>query len=304
MGLATKLFLSISFAFPIIALSPVQILGQSSPRWSGTLFHTRDGKVLTAEDFASAVADDDVVFLGEEHDNDAGHAWQLSIIRALHRQGVRLAISMEMFERDVQGVLDDYLAGRMSEEEFLAKSRQWPNYRQHYRPIIEFARRQRIRVIAANVPRPLASQTARGQSIDGEPEAWRPRWTTAPSDRYWDKFAEVMQGHGGAESGDAVRKMYAAQCLKDDAMAESIADFMDTNRHGRVLVVHLCGKFHSDFGLGTADRLVQRQRLARIVIVTMESASSSDDFVPASRRDRAHYVLVVPPNRPQPAKRD
>ena len=37
--------------------------------------------------------------------------------------------------RDVQGVLDDYLAGRIDEAEFLSGSRPWQNYRTGYRPL-------------------------------------------------------------------------------------------------------------------------------------------------------------------------
>ncbi len=285
------------------ALAGDSLVAQTPTRWSGSLLATHDGHELTAESFAIEVGRDDIVFLGEEHDNDAGHAWQLAIVRALHAQGIPLAISVEMFERDVQGSLDDYLQRRISEDDFRQSARPWPNYAKHYRPILEFARRHRIPVIAANVPRSLASQMARGQSIDLTPASWRPRSTSAPEDLYWHKFLEAMSGHGGADLGDAVRNMYASQCLKDDAMAEAIADFMDLHRHRRVLVVHLCGKFHSDFGLGTVDRLRQRQPLARVTVVTMESAPSVEHVTVSSLRERGHYAIIVPPNKQSaPAK--
>ena len=53
----------------------------------------------------------DVVFLGETHDNPEVHRAHLAIIEELHERQPALAISMEMFERDVQTVLYEYLLG-------------------------------------------------------------------------------------------------------------------------------------------------------------------------------------------------
>ena len=85
----------------------------------------------------------DVIFLGEKHDNDAGHQFQLEVIQTLHAAGCDLAIGMEQFERDVQGAVDDYLAGKLSEEDFLAASRPWKNYPEHYRAIVELTLEKR-----------------------------------------------------------------------------------------------------------------------------------------------------------------
>ena len=57
---------------------------------------------------ADDLAANDVVFLGEEHDNACGHAQQLELLQLLHAQRPNLVLSMEMFERDVQPMLDDY----------------------------------------------------------------------------------------------------------------------------------------------------------------------------------------------------
>jgi len=61
------------------------------------------------------LAQRDVVFLGEQHDNAIGHAWHRHMLENLHEKRGDVVLSMEMFERDVQPVLDDYLAGRIEE---------------------------------------------------------------------------------------------------------------------------------------------------------------------------------------------
>ncbi|MGI9519103.1 MAG: ChaN family lipoprotein [Pirellulaceae bacterium] len=249
---------------------------------------------VTIEQLAEQLTDYQCIFLGEQHDNDAGHEFQLQVIEALLKQDVDVVISMEQFERDVQGVLNDYLAERISEEEFLAGSRPWPNYAEHYRPIVELAKAEQIPVLAGNVPRRLAAAVGKGDTPASADRVFMPRNTYAPEDSYWEKFQESMQGHGGTGSGEQMQKFYAAQCLKDDAMAEAITDYLAVNPHRSKVVVHLCGKFHSDYGFGTAIRVVERRPLTNICVVTMQTLPENgepDDDAINSAAARGHYVF-------------
>jgi uncharacterized iron-regulated protein len=129
-----------------------------------------------------------------------------------------------------------------------------------------------------------------------------PRVTTAPLDRYWELFAETMKGHPGADG--AVERMYRAQCAKDDAMAEGIADYLATHPHRQPLVIHCNGSFHTDYGLGTAARLAQRAPLAQAAIVSMIAVPDVAKADVTDDRKKAHYLLIVtaPPKAPAPAK--
>jgi uncharacterized iron-regulated protein len=154
-------------------------------------------------------------------------------------------------------------------------------------------------VIAGNLPRPVAGKVA---SKEGSTSPFLPRTTNAPLDRYWELFTETMKGHPGADA--AVDRMYRAQCAKDDAMAEGIADYLATNPHRQPLVIHCNGNFHSDYGLGTAARLAQRAPLAQAAIVSMIAVPDVAKADVTNDRKRAHYLLIVtaPPKTPAPAK--
>jgi uncharacterized iron-regulated protein len=240
----------------------------------------------------------DVVVLGEEHDNTPGHRYCAEIIAALQRVRPDLAISMEQFERDTQGVVNDYLSGRISESEFLKHSRPWKNYPADYKPQIELAKLNKLDVIAGNIPRPVASKYV---SSENPISAFKPRMTSAPLDRYWDLFKETMKGHPGMTGGPPVEGMYRAQCAKDDAMAESIAEYLEQRPHRKPLVVHRCGNFHCDYGLGTVARLLQRSPLLQVSIVSMAGVPdvAKPDLTKIMRK--AHYVLLVPqpPKKPE-----
>ena len=83
---------------------------------------------------ADILKDYDVVVIGEYHDHLANNLAELALLRALRPRVPGLALSMEQFERDVQPVVDDYLAGRIGEATLKREGRAWGNYDEAYRP--------------------------------------------------------------------------------------------------------------------------------------------------------------------------
>jgi uncharacterized iron-regulated protein len=96
--------------------------------------------------------------------------------------------------------------------------------------------------------------------------------------------------------------MYLAQCAKDDAMAEGMADYLMSNPHRQPFVIHCNGNFHSDYGLGTAARLAQRVPLAQQSIISMVAVPDVAKADTTKERKKAHYLLIVPepPKPPKP----
>ena len=70
---------------------------------------------LSADQVADALKDYDVIFIGEIHDHPGNHLAEMALFRALHTRAPKLALSMEMFERDVQPVMDKFRAGGVPE---------------------------------------------------------------------------------------------------------------------------------------------------------------------------------------------
>ncbi|SRR5579883_54628 len=263
------------------------------------LIHSRTGNEMTLAQVADELAARDVVYFGELHDNVAGHQVYAELAKLVADRRPDFVLSMEMFERDVQGVVNDYLHARIDEATFLRYSRPWKNYARDYRPLVELARERKRDLIAGNLPRRVAAQVA---SKEGSLSLFLPRMTTAPLDRYWELFREAMKDHPGADRG--LERMYRAQCAKDDAMAEGIADYLATNPHRQPLVIHCNGNFHSDYGLGTAARLAQRATLAQVAIISMIAVADVAKADVTNDRKKAHYLLIVtaPPKPSAPAK--
>ena len=284
-----------------LMLAAVPALAQAGePR----AWDARAGRWVAWGVMADSLARYDVVVVGEQHDDPATHRAEAALLDAVGRRRGRVMVSLEMFERDVQPLLDDYGVRRVTEADFLARSRPWGSYASDYRPLVEHARARRWPVVAANVPRPLASAVARGgmAALDTLPFSHRRLFAAerrcAPQGEYFRRFGVAMggmHGHGAGADSAAARaalvRFYEAQCVKDETMAESIVRARDVWRGW--MVVHFTGAFHSDRRLGTVERLARRLPDARIAVVSIVPVPDPAAD-PAEFADRGDFIVFVP----------
>ncbi len=270
------------------------------------------GQTISFAAMADAASKADVVFFGEQHDDDESHRAELALLTAIGDRRGKVVLSLEMFERDVQPLVDAYLAGTLSEDDFRAQSRPWPNYAADYRPLVELAKARHWPVIAANVPRRLASAVSkRGlvavDSMTAGDRGFVARELICPKDKYYENFVAVMGGgHGGAGGAPApspsgARSMtdlfYESQCVKDETMAESIV--MARAKAGSdAIVVHFNGAFHSDYGLGTAARVSRRSAAARTIVVSAVPTPDPAKAKAAEFLDRGQYIILALRTKP------
>lgn len=282
----------------VLAVATVGLQAQADPAR-----RVVDSKTGDARPWASMIDDlaqADVVFVGEQHDDPNTHKLELAILQELAAKGRPVTLAMEMFERDVQEPLLHFGMGHMEEAEFLAQSRPWPRYATDYKPLVDFAIGKSLPVVASNVPRPIASEVSKtGLDALKDKSAEQRQWFAAElqcptgDDEYYKKFLEAMGTHPDASAD----KFYFAQCVKDETMGESIAQSQAAGSIGgkRPLIVHVNGAFHSDFHLGTASRAARRLPGKRIAVVTVvpvaDIAAPSPD---AAERRRADYLVYTP----------
>lgn len=247
---------------------------------------SRTAQSVSLSDMTDDLAAYDVVIFGEFHDSQPIHDAELAVLEGLYQKhGVNLVLSMEMFERDVQSVMNDYLAGRITEDEFLAASRPWPQYESAYRPLVEFAKAHHIPVLAGNIPRRIAAAYAKSKTLDSiadEDKQYLPNVHRAGSAAYREKFAAVMQGMNTVPGGmkippQMVQPMFMAQCLKDDAMAERIAQYRQ--QHPQAVVYHVVGNFHSAGHLGMAEKLAWLQPQTKIAVIDTVHYDKHNDTI-------------------------
>lgn len=287
------------------------------------------GWPVKLEEIIAALERADVLFVGETHNDPLAHLLEAELLRradesfgASSQKRRRVALSLEMFERDVQTVVDEYTGGLIQERHFLASSRPWNNYQTDYRPLVEYAREHRLPVIAANAPARYVSRVS-GLGPDSLRELsqtareWLPPLPFPPaSEAYAAKFNRAMGGppasaspsqqpagtssqqpagqqanpHGGAH-------LLEAQTLRDASMAYAIADFLKHSRDA--LVVQVNGTFHSEQRLGVPEQLLHYRPKARSVVVTILPDEGFPNFDAARLGPLGDFVIITDPAIPR-----
>jgi len=299
---------------------------EAAPRYKA--FDSK-GRAVKLEEIVEALDAADVLFVGERHDDATGHALEAELLR---RAGERysqgggkrraVALSLEMFERDVQTVVDEYLGGLISERHFLLSSRPWNNYATDYKPLVEYARAHRLPVIAANAPARYVSRvssegSASLSSLSKEARAWLPPLPfPEASAAYASKFNLFMSGgHAAAQPAAAAAQpaqptpanphaqanphggmhLLEAQTLRDASMAYAISEFL--KRGGDPLVVQFNGTFHSEGRMGVPEQLSHYRKKARAVVVTIIPDEDRAGFDAASMSALGDFIILTEPAR-------
>jgi uncharacterized iron-regulated protein len=239
---------------------------------------------LSLDKLAAQLAGKRVVFVGETHDRYDHHLNQLEIIRRLHHSDPSIAIGVEYFQQPFQTQVDDYIAGRTAETEFLRATQYFQRWGYDYRlyaPIFRFARDQHIPVRALNVPSDVVSTVAKVgiAGLSAAQRAYLPKEIPPADEGYKTRLRQAFEGHKDTKPG-AFEHFVEAQLTWDEGMAQSAASYLIANPDRRMVI--LAGSGHLMFGSGIPQRL-ERQTHAAFAIVL----NSSDEVEPLM----ADYLL-------------
>jgi uncharacterized iron-regulated protein len=274
--------------------------------------HRPDGTAATLSDIIKAMADADAVLLGETHDDPVAHHLEAELLRlayAAYAPQRPLALSLEMFERDVQTALDEYLNDQITEDHFLKSARPWRNYADDYKPLVEFAKTHRLPVIAANAPRRYVNRVSRlGPAaladLSRTAQAWLPPLPYAEASfAYAKKFKSFMRQTGQAQITAAktpeeeqqaqarLTRTLAAQSLWDASMAHALAEMLKARK--RALVLHVNGRFHSEERMGIPEHLARYRKAARVLTVTMLATRTFPEFSAERHGQLGDFIIIT-----------
>ena len=231
------------------------------------IYSGNHGKLINVDRIIEDFAKYDVIIFGEEHNDAVAHYLELLLFQKLHdRYKGMIALSLEMFDRDVQVILDEYLNGQITEKHFKKDARVWINY-EDYRPLVEFAKTSKINVIAANAPMRYTNiARTRGQDAllvisETAKSFLAPLPYDTATGEYRKKLLKVQEvleplliKKDSLMPGDKMQKkmplammafkINQGQSLWDATMAYSIIQYREQNKD--IKIMHVNGKFHSD----------------------------------------------------------
>ncbi len=216
------------------------------------------------------LADDRIVFVGENHDRYEDHLNQLAIIRGLHERGKPIAIGMEFFQQPFQDRLDAYIAGDLSEAALLRESEYFERWRfdyRLYRPILRYAREQGIPLIALNLPREITDKVGDGgiASLSPEEAELIPEEIDRDAPGYRSHLEAIFAMHPKAEDA-SFDHFLEVQLLWDEGMAERAARWLQDNPDSQLIV--LAGSGHVEYGRGIPSRVQRRLEVPMAIVMS------------------------------------
>ncbi len=220
-------------------------------------------------DLIDRIANRKIIYVGEVHDVFAHHAVQLDIVKGIYRKNRKTAIGMEMFQGPFQDVLDSFIAGRISEKDFLNKSeyfKRWGLDYNLYKPILDFARTENLPVIALNLQREIVKKVSANGigSLSDEEKKDIPEEMDFSDKEYKERLKEIFRMHekSGIKNFDYFCQ---AQILWDETMSQSVYEFIQKNSEYQIVV--LAGQGHLRFGSGIPKRTYRRNGFEYAVVL-------------------------------------
>lgn len=238
----------------------------------------RTGEPATLDDLVRASADVRFILVGESHDNAAHHQFQADVLRALAATPRPLLVGFEQFTFPRQRDLNAWTLGEQTEEEFITASQwktEWGFDFGLYRPIFQAVRDHRLPMVALNVPRTWVRAVGRGGVEALPPEAYG---QVPPLELEQKNHLAVFQSLIGGHPLEGVpgRRMYTAQVLWDEAMADRALRAFARRPGTRAAMVILAGNGHVMYDQGIGLRLTRRTGERVLTIVCLDKDAPSD----------------------------
>jgi uncharacterized iron-regulated protein len=274
------------------------------------IYSVNSGKEININNIVDDFAGYDVLFYGEEHNDSVTHYLEKTILAELYKKyGNQVTLSMEMFERDVQPVMDEYLSGAIREKHFIKDARAWSNYRD-YKPMVEFAKENKLDVVCANAAGRYSNLAGRKgmAGLEALPDESKNNFAPLPYDTATGAYYEKLTGLSGHGSDTGKAKaapmammggfnLVVAQSLWDATMAYSIAQYRKSHKKKKVFQVN--GKFHSDERFAAVTQLKKYSPKTKVLVIS----SASDDSFPnvdwSKYKSEGDYIIITDPKVPR-----
>lgn len=257
--------------------------------------YDNEGKNVRYEKMIEKISAADVVFFGELHDNPVAHWLEYEITADLYKvAGERLVMGAEMFEADNQLLLNEYLGSEYEADKFEAEVKLWKNYKTDYKPLVEFAKENKLPFIATNVPRRYASMVSRGGFEELDSLSAEAKRYLAPLPISYDPelkcYKDMLSMHGMPGMGGKPNlNLPKAQAVKDATMGYFISENLPSGK----IFIHYNGSYHSDNYLGIVHYLKLFRPGIKVATITTVLQDDIGDLE-QENKGVADFIVAIP----------
>lgn len=247
----------------------------------------KNGKKVSYKKLLKAAEGTQVVLFGEFHNNAISHWLELELTKDV-AENKAVVLGAEMLEADNQKQVNQYLNGDINQKKLDSTARLWPNYKTDYKPLVDFAKENKLQFIATNIPRRFASLVSKKgfealEKLTDEEKTWiAPQ--PIPYDATLPGYLEMLKMMGEHTSPN----MPKAQASKDATMAY----FISKNLKDGTTFIHYNGSYHSDNFEAISWYLKTYQ--PNVKIVTISSVEQKDlTKLDIENHNKANFIIVI-----------
>lgn len=276
----------------LLIMAAIILMAMKADKEAYRIFDQKGKKASYTKMFKQAL-ESDIIMFGELHNNPICHWLQFELTNDLfNERATDVVLGAEMFERDEQLILKEYVSGIITTKNFESQARLWPNYETDYKPLVDFAQANELNFIATNVPRRYASIVFR-EGFEGLEELDdHTKMFFAPLPIPYDAELpgyKAMMEMGEGMGGHSTDNFPKAQAIKDATMAHSILENLEEGK----IFIHYHGTYHSNNFEGIVWYLNQyRPGLKIMTIASVEQGST--DKLEEENEGIASFMLVIP----------
>ncbi len=252
--------------------------------------------------FKSVIWKSDVVYAGGAPDRLKDQQARLEILKAMREaRGSKIIVGFETLAIAQQPILDDYAAGKISEEDFLQKTG-WQKESGAgfalYKPIFDFIIRNKLRALALKVPEEIIIKIEREglAGLNEEEKKFLPAPVGISRHKKYLEFLKASFSGPGTSSATAAgiaafdNRLAAVSSWNESAGAR-IADFLNANPGWAVLVA--AGNDRLVYNAAVPASVKNRTVKLRQASFYAETAEKCPAELPKDHKDLANYIWYI-----------
>lgn len=253
----------------------------------GKYLDTNTLEVIDYDTMISRLKGIQVIYAAESHTNTAHHQLQQNILKSISAKNPKTALAMEFLYRSQQGLLDDYIAGKVNDEKFdeAVLEKFTPSWYPMYSPLIRTAKTNKLKLIGLNVESTIKrkmykdgwdkltpeEQKLIARDIDLSNKGHRALFERNSAGMKNDPKTQAMM------QGPMLEMMYWGQCAWDETFGETISNYLKEKNDKNIQVVVILGSGHADYKFNTPDRAYKRYPASFKTLVPFELNDNKEE---------------------------
>jgi uncharacterized iron-regulated protein len=252
-----------------------------------------------------------VIYVAEQHTNTEHHKLQEKILKSLYENNPKTTLAMEFLYRSNQQNYDDYISGKLSEEEFdeIAKKGFGGWYEQYYLSLIRYAKKNGLKLLGLNVEKEIKHKMAVNGWAKLTPEEQKLIAKDIDISNKAHRAYVMRQFEGmmnnpqtkGMFNGPMGDRMYLLQAIWDETFGEAIANYLNAAYDPDIQVVVVLGSGHVSYKFTAPERSYKRYPAKYLTLIPMgideNTPNKSETLKKLLSSGIGDVIYFAPPNQ-------